>query len=134
MRIRYSQIVTWYDLRDPNDHQLDELAARYHLHPLHIEDCRHGHQRAKVEEGQDYIFIVLKPVHVTETGEVGITELDMFLGAGYLITIEEGPCPPRRAHLGEIQEKLQDLRPAQLCYKIAAGVVDGYAPPLDWLS
>jgi magnesium transporter len=52
--------VIWYDLRDPNDPVLDVLAERFHLHPLHVEDCRHGKQRAKVEEGADYIFVVLK--------------------------------------------------------------------------
>jgi magnesium transporter len=56
--------VIWHDLRDPNDPELDVLAERHNLHPLHVEDCRHGDQRAKVEEGTDYIFAVLKPVHV----------------------------------------------------------------------
>jgi magnesium transporter len=127
--------VNWHDLRDPNDHKLDELAALYHLHPLHIEDCRHGHQRAKVEEGPNYIFIVLKPVHINKEGEVEITELDIFLGADYLITVEEGHCPTLRAHLDELHAKAApDIRPDQLFYKIADGVVDGYVPALDWFS
>ena len=59
--------MIWHDLRDPNDPELDVLAERFHLHPLHVEDCRHGKQRAKVEEGTDYIFVVLKAVHMSPT-------------------------------------------------------------------
>ena len=51
--------MIWHDLQDPNDPELDVLAEQFHLHPLHVEDCRDGKQRAKVEEGADYIFVVL---------------------------------------------------------------------------
>ena len=94
--------MTWHDLRDPNDPELDVLAERYHLHPLHVEDCRHGDQRAKVEEGADYLFAVLKPVHVTDAGEVSISDLDLFLGRDYLITVQEGDCPTVRAYLDQL--------------------------------
>jgi magnesium transporter len=129
--------VNWFDVRDPYSPELDELAARYRLHPLHIEDCRHRHQRAKVEEGADYVFIVLKPVHMSKDAEVEITELDIFLGADYVITVEEGHCPTLRAHLDDLHAKVKNnngLRPDQLFYKIADGVVDGYAPVLDCFS
>jgi magnesium transporter len=126
--------VIWHDLRDPNDRELDVLAERYHLHPLHVEDCRHGNQRAKVEEGADYIFAVLKPVHVTAAGEVSITDLDLFLGREYLITVQEGDCPTVRAYLDQLQTASNSSRPDQLFYKVADGVVDAYSPALDWFN
>ena len=126
--------MIWHDLRDPNDSELDVLAERYHLHPLHVEDCRHGNQRAKVEEGADYIFAVLKPVHVTDAGEVSITDLDLFLGREYLITVQEGDCPTVRAYLDQLHTASNSSRPDQLFYKVADGVVDGYSPALDWFN
>jgi magnesium transporter len=126
--------VEWHDLRDPKDRQLDELAERYHLHPLHVEDCRHGNQRAKVEEGADYLFVVLKPVHVTGDGEVSITDLDLFLGRDYLITVQEGDCPTVRAYLDQLHSTSDSSRADQLFYKVADGVVDGYSPALDWFN
>ena len=51
-------MMTWHDIRDPKDAELDRLAERYNLHPLHIEDCRQGNQNAKVEEQGDYLFVV----------------------------------------------------------------------------
>lgn len=126
--------MIWHDLQDPNDQELDVLAERYHLHPLHVEDCRHGNQRAKVEEGADYIFVVLKPVHVTDAGEVSITDLDLFLGREYLITVQEGDCPTVRAYLDQLHTASNSSRPDQLFYRVADGVVDGYSPALDWFN
>jgi magnesium transporter len=126
--------VTWHDLRDPNDPELDILAERYRLHALHVEDCRHGNQRAKVEDGAGYIFVVLKAAHIADDGEVLITELDLFLGREFLITVQEGDCPPLRAHMEQVHALANRSRPDQLFYKIMDGAVDAYAPALDWFS
>ena len=56
--------MNWHEVRDPNDAELDRLAEQYQLHPLHVEDCRHRGQIAKVEENHNYLFVVLKPVDV----------------------------------------------------------------------
>ncbi len=126
--------MTWHDLQDPNSPELDRLAEQYHLHPLHIEDCRHGKQRAKVEEGADYLFVVLKPVHVTPDGEVVISELDSFLGRDYLITVQEGECPSVRSYLDHLHGVAGQMRSDQLFYRIVDGCVDAYSPVLDWIN
>jgi magnesium transporter len=123
--------VIWHDLRDPNDQELDVLAERYHLHPLHVEDCRHGNQRAKIEEGPDYIFVVLKPVCVEESKELRITELDLFLGRDYLITVQEGDCPAVRVVLDKLHSAEDESRADRLFHKVVDGVVDTYPPALD---
>jgi len=126
--------VIWHDLRDSNDPELDALAERYHLHPLHIEDCRHRNQRAKVEEGADYMFVVLKPVHVDSKGELEITDFDLFLGRDYLITVQEGECPSLRINVDQLRASNKQSRPDQLFYKIMDATVDAYAPVLDWFN
>ncbi len=126
--------MIWHDLRNPNDPELDALAKRHDLHPLHIEDCRHGNQRAKVEEGTNYIFAVLKPVHVTKDGELRITDLHLFLGHEYLITVQDGDSPTVRAYLDQLHAATNHSRPDQVFYKIADGIVDGYSPALDWFN
>jgi magnesium transporter len=123
--------LIWHDIQDPNDPQLDALAERYHLHPLHIEDCRHRDQRAKVEEGADYIFVVLKPVRITDSGELEFSDLDLFLGRDYLITVQEGECPSVRSYLDQLRATQNHSRPDQLFYKIMDGVVDAYSSVLD---
>jgi len=124
----------WHDLQDPNDPELDVLAERFHLHPLHIEDCRHRGQRAKVEEAAGYIFVVLKPAHVTKDGEVVITDLDLFLSKDYLITVQEGECPTVRSDLDHLHATAVNVRSDQLFYRVMDSVVDAYTPALDWFS
>ncbi|MBZ5635127.1 MAG: magnesium/cobalt transporter CorA [Acidobacteriia bacterium] len=126
--------MIWHDLRDSNDPELDALAERYHLHPLHIEDCRHRNQRAKVEDGEDYIFVVLKPVHINAAGELEITDFDLFLGRDYLITVQEGECPSLRSNVDKLHASADRSRPDQLFYKITDATVDAYAPVLDWFN
>ncbi len=126
--------MIWHDLRDANDPELDTLAERYHLHPLHVEDCRHRNQRAKAEEGADYVFVVLKPVHVNSAGELEITDFDLFLGRDYLITVQEGECPSLRTNLDQLRATANPARADQLFYRNMDATVDSYAPVLDWLN
>jgi magnesium transporter len=128
--------VQWFDIHDPNDPQLDELAQRYHLHPLHIEDCRHGGQRAKVEEGADYLFVVLKPVKMENSSELAVGDLDVFVGRDYLITVQELHCESVRPRLEQIKagKDKAATRPDQLFYRIMDELVDTYTPFLDNLS
>ncbi len=126
--------MEWYDIRDAASPELDRLAERYHLHPLHVEDCRHGGQRAKVEEGQDYLFVVLKPAALADNCEVTIGDFDIFLGRDFLITVLETGCPP------DVCARLDQLKASnhaaadQLFYRLFDGVVDSYVPMLDKFS
>ncbi|HWP83986.1 MAG TPA: magnesium transporter CorA family protein [Terriglobia bacterium] len=126
--------MEWHDLRNPNDPLLEELAARYQLHPLHIEDCRHRGQNAKVEESEHYLFVVLKPVTIEADGEFTFSDLDLFLGRDFLITVQEGECTSVRQVLDRAHSGDQEARADQLLYRIADGVVDSYLPALDWVD
>jgi magnesium transporter len=87
-----------------------------------------------VEEGADYIFAVLKPVHVDSKGELEITDFDLFLGHDYLITVQEGECPSLRINVDQLRANNKQSRPDQLFYKITDATVDAYAPVLDWFN
>jgi magnesium transporter len=124
-------MTTWYDIRDPDDRELDRLAEQYRLHPLHIEDCRHGNQSAKVEEQGDYIFVVLKQIELTEKDELHIGETNLFVGKDYVITVEESKCKSAALILDRTKQNQRDQRPDQFLYRIMDAVVDSYLPVLD---
>jgi magnesium transporter len=73
-------------------------------------------------------------VHVTEAGEVRITDLDLFLGHEYLITVQEGECRILRTYMDQLHATVQQSRADQLFYKVMDGAVDAYAPALDWFN
>lgn len=127
-------MMDWHEIRDPQDKELDRLAERYRLHPLHIEDCRHRNESAKVEESGGYLFEVLKVVSQEADGALRESDLDVFLGRDFVITVEEKSCAPARQILEPVRSAAQGLRPDQVFYRITDGVVDSYLPVLDHLS
>ena len=126
--------MDWHDIRDPQDAELDRLAARYHLHPLHIEDCRHGNQSAKVEESHGYLFTVLKLITASSTGAIEVADLDIFLGRDFLITVQPKDCAPARTLVDQVRAACGELRADQAFYRITDAVVDSYLPLLDRFS
>jgi magnesium transporter len=123
--------LEWYDVADPASPQLDELAARFGLHPLQIEDCRHRPQRPKAEEHDRYIFTVLKHIHNNQ--DLEFDDVDVFLGPDFLITVRNGDS----AWFGGVRTRAQQegvSRLDRLFYLIVDQIVDGYQPVLDKLA
>jgi len=52
----------WYHVEEVRGPALDELAAKFGLHELSIEDCRSERQRAKVEEFDRHLFVIANNV------------------------------------------------------------------------
>jgi len=123
--------IQWFDVADPASPELDELAQRFGLHELQIEDCRHRPQRPKTEEHDHYIFTVLKHIH--DAGELEFDDIDLFLGSDFLISVRDADAvviESVRARAGEEQTDRLD----RLFYMIVDQIVDGYQPVLDKLA
>lgn len=127
--------VTWIDVDGHGSGEtLRHLASRFGLHPLSLEDVVNAGQRAKVEAWEDHLFIVAR----MPTGDGEDTEqLAMFLGDGWLLTIQERPgdC------FGAVRERLQRegtrIRNAgadYLAYALLDALIDAYFPILDDLG
>lgn len=121
--------VNWFDLRDPNSPDLDELGRRFHLHELQIEDCRHRPQRAKVDEYGTHLFAVLKHL-IRKEQSPAFDDFDVFLGPDFLITVHQGDC----AFLAKLCARVQQNhvnRLDRILYEIADLIVDEYLALLD---
>lgn len=123
--------LAWFDIADPESQELDQLARRFKLHELQIEDCRHRPQRPKTEEHDHYIFTVLKHIH--DRDELEFDDIDLFLGRDFLISVrcaDAAVIETVRARAG--QEKVDRLD--RLFYMIVDEIVDGYQPVLDKIA
>jgi magnesium transporter len=124
--------MEWHIVTDPSTPELDRLAERYHLHPLHIEDCRHRNQSAKIEEGDGYLFTVMKVMRLMPDGSLHAADLDIFFGADFLISVEEEDCPEIRGIIEAVQRgPNNNQRADQVYYRLIDHVVDAYLPILD---
>jgi magnesium transporter len=120
--------LNWFDVPAPASPDLDELAKRFGLHPLDIEDCRHRPQRAKSDEHQGYIFCVLKHLH---TGQgILFDDFDVFVGPNFLITVHKHECAAvERVRRRAMEEGSQRLD--RLFYFVVDEIVDDYIAELD---
>ncbi len=130
--------MPWYELSSPNDPKLQELADRFHLHPLHLEDARSDDERIKVEQTPHYTFAVLKPVRLKKSAEeveVMFSTIDIFAGRAdgemFFITISDPDCPTSQEALARAHRDGADDRPARLLYLIPDTIVDLYFPAID---
>jgi len=123
--------LQWFDIADPASPELDELARRFGLHELQIEDCRHRPQRPKTEEHDHYIFTVLKHVH--DQKDLEFDDFDVFIGPDFLITVHKADSAVIDAVRTRAEQEHTD-RLDRLFYMIVDKIVDAYQPVLDKLA
>ena len=79
---------TWISVNHPGEKELASLRRQYKFHHLDLEDCLSEIQRPKIDDYDDYLFIVLHiPVEKGKRKEVKNTELDIFIGQNFVITL-----------------------------------------------
>jgi magnesium transporter len=118
----------WLDLTDPGHEQLTQLRELFGFHPLALEDSEDFHQRPKLDNYGDYVFLVFYGAETEHTeGADLLREVHMFISGKYLITIHRAPLPP----LDEQREQLDGrvLHSEQfLLYRVLDALTDTYFP------
>ena len=120
----------WIGLHEPTEQEFEAVVDEFQLHPLAVEDAVHAHQRPKLETYGPTLFVVLKPAHYVDPEEiVALSDVMLFLGDGFLITVRHGETPI----LGEVRRWLEEdpsrlkWGPLGVLHAIADRVVDDYA-------
>jgi magnesium transporter len=113
------------------------LEEHFDFHALDFEDVLSRNQRPKIDEYDDYLFIVLHfPVFDSAAGRLGAGELDLFVGPGYLVTIPNQPLQPveylfeRCRQKEELRDQLFARGSGYLLYRIVDDCFDYCFPML----
>lgn len=143
-RFRNQPSVTWINI--DGLHQMDvleKLGSCYGIHPLVLEDILTD-QRPKIEDYDDYIFIVLKMLYYDENKDnkideqdeydLGDTNLDMdqvsmILGPNFIISFKEKEVDvfnPLRDRLRTAKGKIRRQGADYLAYSMIDSIVDHY--------
>lgn len=134
--IAAAHTVTWLDVTGIGDVEvLRAVADVFNLHRLAIEDVANPHQRAKVEDYGDHVFVVGRMLSAQNPHET--EQLSMFVGSNFVVTFQEeaGDC------WGEVRKRLVD--PASrlrthgadyLAYALLDAMVDAYFPVMEQLG
>ena len=132
----------WVGLQQPSAADIAEVAAEFGLPALAVEDAVKAHQRPKLEVYGDVVFVVLKPVRYLDRDEVvDISEIAMFLGPHFIVTVRHGDSGVLRQVRREL-DALRDTEPetgdvalaagqSAVLYRAADLVVDGYEQVIE---
>ena len=119
----------WIGLKDPTDEEFALVRHELGLHPLAVEDAVMGNQRAKIEEYEGSLFVVLKTLrYIDETSDIETGEVMLFIGDHFVVTVRHGEGNP----LTDVREQLEqhpellDHGPLIVMHAVMDSVVDHY--------
>ena len=97
--------LTWTYIEKPGDQDVEYLAQHFDFHPLNLDDVVSRVQRPKIDEYDDHLFIVLHfPVFDKENRVTTPSEVDIFIGENYLVTVHKsGDLKPLAKFFKECQ-------------------------------
>ena len=122
----------WLDSVDPTDDDLAVMQKTFGLHPLTIEDVKHRHQRPKVEIFQDYAFVVLRPIELTDHSMIE-KELHAFVGKHFIVTLRPSPTCDMTEIVSRWERQPELLREGggYAIYVLIDEVVDDYLTAVE---
>ncbi len=130
--------LTWIHLDSPTTEEATALAEHFGWHPLDVEDVVSKRQRPKVDEYDDYRFVVLHfPVYDKAARRLNAGELDVFLGPDYLVTLPTVELLPvtrlfqRASDDPELRDSLFSKGSGYLLYHVLDDLFDYCFPILD---
>ncbi len=115
---------------------ITQLGTLFSLHPLALEDVIHVHQRPKVDEYENNLFITTRMVTKNEE-ELGLEQVSLFLGEDYVLSFQEGAgdgFEPVRERIRKGRGRTRLSKSDYLAYALLDAVVDGYFPVLEEYS
>ena len=122
----------WLDLREPATGDLEVLREVFGFHPLALEDSWKFDQRPKLDEYDDYMFLV---VYGASPDEDRLVEVHCFYSERYLVTIHRDEAPSIAALRERYAQRGAPIdEPVRLLYAVVDGLVDSFFPTLSELD
>jgi len=127
--------VAWIGLHEPDMSLLKSVQRQFQLHDLAIEDANHAHQRPKIEQYGDGLFIVARTAQL-DGDSIAFGETHLFVGEGYLVSVRHGAS----TSYTPVRERCESCPRAlargedYILYAILDFIVDNYSPVLETIQ
>ncbi len=133
--------LNWIDIKPPTEKATEYLAQNYPFHPLDLDDTLSRIQRPKIDEYKDYLYLVFHfPEYKREERVLTSSQLSVFIGQNYLITLHNGGLKPLVKLFKECQIDKESRKEylgqgtGFLLYRILDRLVDYCLPILNKLG
>ena len=118
----------WVDVDQPGKADYAVLREVFKFHPLAVEDSETFGQRAKLDDYDDFVFLV---VYGAVPDDDRLVEVHCFYSEKYLVTVHRDEAPAfTDVRERYVKRKHQVSEPAKLLYRIIDGLVDSFFPIL----
>src|SRR5207244_8485005 len=127
--------VVWIGLHEPDMSVLTRVQRQFQLHDLAIEDADHAHQRPKIDQYGDALFIVARTAQL-DGDSIAFGETHLFVGEGYIVSVRHGASTSYRS----VRERCESCPRAlargedYILYAILDFIVDNYSPVLETIQ
>ena len=122
--------TTWINVDGlSNTTEIEKLGKFFELHPLIIEDIVNTNQRPKIDEYQDYFFIVAKMLYYKKDGELENEHISIVFGKDYVLTFQEAGgdvFDGVRERLSGAKGRIRSRGADYLAYALLDAIVDNY--------
>lgn len=116
---------------------LETLGKQFSLHSLLLEDVANTDQRPKLDDYEDYLFLVIKMLLVTDRKEIAVEQVSLVLGRNYVISFQENGSDvfqPVRERLRGGKGRLRPSGSDYLLYALVDAIVDQYFAVLEFMG
>lgn len=131
-------LMVWLDLECPTEEETKQvLEGMFNFHPLAIEDCMATDgQLPKLDDYDDYLFLIMPVVHFSRSEKFSVTEVDIFIGRDFLVTFHKTPVHS----IQNLRERFaKRIGPAartsdKLAHSVMDVIMDHYTPVMYELT
>ncbi len=133
--LKQDDTFVWVALRDPAPADITLMQEEFGLHELAVEDALRGHQRPKLEEYGDSLFVVVQIVELAGD-ELNVGQLAVFAGGNYVLSVRRDASQGFLGVRARAEREPHQLKKGAgfVLYALVDAVVDRYFPVVDMLE
>jgi len=131
--------VTWINIDGIHQVEvIEKIGTHFGIHPLILEDIMNTGQRPKMEDFEDYIFVVVKMIYYDDKdNEIRTEQLSVILGSNFVISFQEKEgdvFDPVRERIRNGKGRIRKMKTDYLAYALVDTIVDHYFVVLEKLG
>ena len=128
--------VTWVNIDGLHDVEIiNKIGTQFNLNPLVLEDILNTEQRPKMDDMEDYIFIVAKMIYFNPDDDtIKFEQISFVLWENFVLTFQEDAgdvFEPVRERLRKGKGRIRKMGPDYLLYTLLDALVDSYYGVLE---
>ncbi len=131
--------VTWINIDGIHEMEIiEKIGKHFEIHPLVLEDIMNSGQQPKMEDLEQYIFVILKMLlYDEEAKEIKPEQVSLILGSNFVITFQEREgdvFDPIRDRIRKEKGRIRKMKADYLAYSLIDTIVDYYFVVLEKLG